>query len=301
MASTLNITTNFVGEVAGGYIAEMIKESNTLSQNLVTVLPNVVSPQFIRKIETADGFVDYACGWTPAGSVTLSEKELVPKKIKEDREFCKEDFRQLWTAQEMGFSAHNDKGLPATEQAAILADMGNRLALKLDREIWNGDGTDGKLNGFIPAFVADPDVIDVVGAVVTSANVEDELNKFLDAITDEMDQEESLVRGVSTNVLRAVKKLYGSQARTNGTFLNPNEAEFNGYTLTEIKGLPANTMVAYSKSNLFFATGLLSDLNDIRIKDMDEHDFSGQVRTKIVLTGGVQYAYGGEVVLYKTA
>jgi hypothetical protein len=298
MASTLNITTNYVGEVAGGYIAEMIKEANTISENLVTVLPNIVSPQFIRKVETASGFVDYACGWTPAGSVTLSEKELAPKKIKEDREFCKEDFRQLWTAQEMGFSAHNDNGLPATEQTAILADMGTRLARKLDQEIWNGDGSDGSLAGFIPAFLLDADVIDVSGVAITSANVEAELVKFLDAITDEMDQEDSLVRGVSTNVLRAVKKLYGSQARTNGTFLNPSEAEFNGYTLTEIKGLPANTMVAYNKSNLFFGTGLLSDMNDIRIKDMDETDLSGQVRTKIVLTGGVQYAWGGEIVLY---
>ena len=72
--------------------------------------------------------------YPPAGSVTLSEKELAPKKIKKKIEsFVKEDFRQLWTAQEMGFSAHNDNGLPATEQTAILADMGTRLARKLDK------------------------------------------------------------------------------------------------------------------------------------------------------------------------
>ena len=60
-------------------------------------------------------------------------------------------------------------------------------------------------------------------------------------------------------------------------------------------------MVGYNKNNLFFGTGLLSDMNDIRIKDMDDVDFSGQVRTKVVLTGGVQYAWGGEVVLYKVS
>lgn len=300
MATTLDITTNYVGEVAGGYIAEMIKEANTISENLVTVLPNIVSPEFIRKVETEDGYTDYSCGFTPAGSVTLSEKQLVPKKIKEDREFCKEEFRQLWTAQEMGFSAHNDNGLPATEQTAILADMGKRLARKLDQEIWNGDGSDGKLAGFIPAFEADADVIDVAGSAIAATNVETELGKFIDAHTDEMLQAEAgHVFGVSTNVIRAIKRAYGTQARSNGTFLNPNEFDFEGYTLTEIKGLPASTMVGYNKNNLFFGTGLLADMNDVRIKDMDESLLTGQIRTKVVLTGGVQYAWGGEVVLYQ--
>ena len=35
MATTTNITTNFVGEVAGEYIAKMIQEANTISENLI--------------------------------------------------------------------------------------------------------------------------------------------------------------------------------------------------------------------------------------------------------------------------
>ena len=262
-------------------------------------MPYITSPQFVRKIETATGFVDYACGWAPDGSVTLSEKELAPKKIKWDWEFCKEDFRQLWTAAQMGFSAHNDN-LPATEQAAILADAGKRIARKVDVDIWEGDGATGNFAGLIPALLLDADVVDVaVPVAITSTNVVAELEKFIDAITDEVLQSSSLVIGVSTNVIRAIRKLYGSEGRTNGTFLNPNAAEFNGYTLTEIKALNANTMVSYDKSQVFFGTGLLSDHNEIRVKDMDESDLSGQVRMKVVLTGGVQYAYGGEIVLYR--
>lgn len=298
MATTLNITTNFVGEVAGQYIAQMIKEANTISENLVTVLPDVVSPQFVRKIETATGFVDYACGWTPAGSVTLQEKELAPKKIKWDSEFCKEDFRQLWTAQEMGFSAHNDN-LPATEEAAILADYGTRVARKVDEDIWQGDGLAGNFAGLIPAFVADGDVIDVGTPVaITSANVEVEVGKFLDAIPDALFGSDGFVYGVSTNVIRALKRAYGTQARSNGTFIDANEFDFEGTTLTEIKGLPASTMVGYNPKQVFFGTGLLSDLNEVRIKDMDESDLSGIVRMKLVMTGGVQYAWGGEIILY---
>ena len=299
MATTLNVTTNFVGEVAGEYIAEMIKEANTISENLVTVLPNVVSPQFIRKIETAAGFVDYSCGFTPAGSITLSEKELAPKKVKWDSELCKEDFRQLWTASQMGFSAHNDS-LPQTEQAAILADMGTRIARKVDVDIWEGDGATGNFNGLIPALLLDGDVIDVATPVaITAANVEAELGKFIDAIPDEVIGSAGLVMGVSTNVIRAIKRAYGTQARANGTFLKPSEFDFEGYTLTEIKGLNANTMVAYDKNQVFFGTGLTADFNEIRVKDMNDTDLSGTVRMKVVFTGGVQYAYGGEIVLYR--
>lgn len=299
MATTTNISTNYVGEVAGKYIAEMIKEANTISEKLVTVKPNVVSPQFVRKLETTDGFVDYACGWNPTGSVTLSERQLAPKKIKQDLDLCKEDFRQLWTSIEMGFSAHNDN-LPKTEQEAILLSLGKGVARKVDSDIWEGDGLEGNFAGLIPAFVADADVVDIATPVaITSANVEAELGRFLDGISDVLFGAEGMVYGVSTNVIRALRRAYGAQARANGTFLKPSEFDFEGTILTEIKGLNANTMVAYNKEQVFFGTGLLSDLNEIRIKDMDESDLSGIVRMKMVMTGGVQYAFGGEITLYR--
>jgi hypothetical protein len=300
MATVLNIDTNFIGEVAGEYVGKMIKEANTISEGLVTILPNIVSTTYLRKVESSEGFVDYVCGFQPNGSITLSEYAITPKKIKWEQELCKEDFRQLWTAQEMGFSAHNDT-LPATEQAAILAQMAKVVARKVDQDIWNGTlATTGDLGGLIPQLVADATVIDVVGAVITSANVEAELGKFVDAVPDEVIGAADLILGVSTNVLRALKKVQGSFARSNGTFSNPSEFDFNGYTLTEVKALPANIMVAYAKSNVTFITGLLADHNEIRIKDMDESDLSGQIRMKVVLTGAIGYAFGAEIVLYKT-
>jgi hypothetical protein len=299
MPTSLNITTNFVGEVAGDYIGKMIKEANTIEDGLVTVLPNIVSTTYLRKIETADSFVDYVCGFTPAGSITLSEKAITPKKVKWDSELCKEDFRQLWTASQMGFSAHNDS-LPQTEQAAILLQMAKVIARKVDVDIWEGNNATGRFNGLIPQLLADAAVIDVATPVaITAANVEAELGKFIDTIPDQVIGAADLVLGVSTNVLRALKKIQGSFARANGTFANPSEFDFNGYTLTEIKALNANTMVAYSKANVTFVTGLLADHNEIKIKDMDETDLSGNIRMKAVFTGAIGYAYGAEIVLYR--
>lgn len=299
MATTLDITTNYVGDVAGDYIGKMMKGSNTLSDNLVTVLPNIVSTTFLRKIETESGFVDYACGFVPSGAITLSEYSITPKKIMWPWELCKEDFRQLWTAKEMGFSAHNDS-LPATEQGAILLEIGKVLARKIDVDIWEGPGTTGTFLGLIPQLLLDATVLDVATpAAITSTNVEAELAKFIDTIPDEVIGADGLVLGVSTNVLRALKKVQGSFARSNGTFANPGEFDFNGYTLTEIKALSPNTMVGYVKSNVSFVTGLLADHNEIKIKDMDETDLTGTIRMKVVFTGAIGYAYGSEIVLYK--
>jgi hypothetical protein len=65
-----------------------------------------------------------------------------------------------------------------------------------------------------------------------------------------------------------------------------------------IGGLADNTFVAYERKNLNFGTGLLSDHNEIRIKDMDEVDLSGFVRFRMVYTAGVQYANSNEIVWY---
>ena len=108
MATTLTVSSNYAGRDAGEIIGKSFKEADTISRNLITVRPDIDYQISLRLIEYADGRQDYACGWTPSGSVTLSEKILAPKKIKNEIELCKEDLRQIWSSATMGFSAHND-------------------------------------------------------------------------------------------------------------------------------------------------------------------------------------------------
>lgn len=74
-------------------------------------------------------------------------------------------------------------------------------------DIWSGDDSTGHFNGLIPQLLLDATVIDVATPVaITSANVEAELAKFIDAVPDAVIGASDLVLGVSTNVLRALKK-----------------------------------------------------------------------------------------------
>jgi hypothetical protein len=45
-------------------------------------------------------------------------------------------------------------------------------------------------------------------------------------------------------------------------------------------------------------TGLEADLNNVTVKDMDESDLSGTIRTKVVLEIGVGFSFVDEIVFY---
>lgn len=297
MATVVNVNSNFQGVPAGEIIGAIFKKANTISERLINVIPNVVGSGFLRKTNVTDGLADYSCGFTPSGQVDLTEVEVTPKKLKVNIEICKETFRSRWSAAQMGFSAWNDE-IPADEKEAIMLELAQAISAKIENYIWTGvAATNGQFGGLIPQMVADATVVDVVGATVTASNVIAELGKALDAQSDEVIDREDFVFGVSRNVHRAYVRAMGATVAN----YQGDTAEFEGFKLSVINGLPANTMVLYPSNNVSFLTGLESDTQEVRILDMDEHDLSGTIRVAMVFTAGVGYADGSDIVLYKKA
>ncbi|OED37185.1 hypothetical protein AB832_05225 [Flavobacteriaceae bacterium (ex Bugula neritina AB1)] len=303
MATTVTVNSNYNGTVAGEIIGKAFKEADTLRLGLVNVLPDIDFKVSIRKIEYANGRQDYACGFTPQGAVTLSEVVLEPKKIKNEFEICKEDLRQIWSSATMGFSAHNDR-MPTDVEEALLTEVLSDTAEATDSDIWSGDATNGgEFDGFIPLFEADANVIKAnngivsAGAAITEVNVEAELKKVLAAVPTALRRKDLNVI-VSPDVFQAYWFYLVSKGIANDGNTDEKRVGFGKYMLTEVNGLPDNTIVVYETRNLNFGTGLLADHNEIRIKDMDESDLSGQVRYKMVYTAGVQYVRPEEIVYY---
>lgn len=306
MATTLTVSSNYAGKDAGGYIGKAFKEADTIAKRFVTVLPDIDFQVSIKKISYADGRVDYACGFAPTGSVTLSEKLLTPKKIKNEQEICKEDLRQIWSSATMGFSAHNDN-MPADVESALIAEILMDTAEATDADIWQGDATNsGEFDGFIKLFDADAAVIKAgngitsLAGAVTKANVISEVEKVLEAVPIALRRKPDLKFLVSPDI-----HLFYAQAQVAAGISNGNGGQvldlFYGNVKLEVcNGLPANTFVVAQAKNLLFGTGLMSDHNELRIKDMDESDLSGQVRYKMVYTAGVQYYNSEEIVWYLT-
>lgn len=301
MSTTVSVNSNYNGEVAGEIIGKAFKEADTIAKGLVTVLPNIAVKTSIRKIDYGNGRTDFSCGFTPNGSVTLEEVVLEPKKIKNEAEICKEDFRNVWDTATMGFSAHNDN-MPVDEEQALLTEILADTAEATDADIWTGLASDdGHFDGFIPLWLNDSDVIDVDNPqTIDKDNVLDAIEATLAAVPVALRRKTDLVFAVSPDVALFYTQALVSSGINNGLGGGDMALQYGSYKIEVINGLPDSTLVVYQKKNLYFGTGLLADHNEVRIKDMDETDLSGTVRYKMVYTAGVQYVRGSEIVLYTT-
>lgn len=294
MATTQTINSAFNGALAGEIFVQAFKKADTIGQGAITVLPNVIGSGYLPKLGYSAGLAAYSCGFDPTGTVTYTDKEVATKKYEIKHELCKDEFHQTFQAQQAGlFGAANE--IPATITDAILLAMVNNMGALVDTQIWQGTGITGSFAGLLPQFVADGDVIDIVGTASTVANVQAALSAVYLAIPEEIVGESDVIIAVSPNVARNYKLSQVNNYMV-GTPVGDKTLDYIGVPVVSIAGLPSNTILAYRVKNLGFLTGLEADLNNVSIKDMDESDLSGNIRTKIVFSAGVGYSFGNEIV-----
>lgn len=303
MATTNTVNSNYVGKEAGAIIGAAFKEADTLRLGLLTEMTNVNYKVNLKKIRYTDGTTNYSCGFTPQGAVVLSENFIEPKKVMNPFQICKEDFRQTWSEDKLGASASNPNA-PADIMEAMQLEVLSSQAEKVDSEIWTGlNAAEGQIgDGLLVQFAADDNIIKdgngltAPGAASTEANVEAHLKLALNAVPVEL-RRKDLIVAVSSNVYQNyIFYLISKGIAWNGT-TEDKQAKFGKYTLTEVNGLPDNTIVIFEKKNVVFATGSMADFNELTIVDEDEIGLlTGQVRGKLVYNAGVGYYNPEEIV-----
>jgi hypothetical protein len=294
MSTNATINSQFNGALAGELFVQAFKAADTINQNAITVLPNVIGSGYLPKLSYSAALAPYSCGFDATGAVTYTDKEVATKKYEIKHELCKDEFHQTFYAQQAGlFGAANE--IPATIQDGILLAMTQNMGALVDTQIWTGTGVTGSFSGLLAQFVGDADVIDVVGTASTSANVQAELAKVYTAIPEEVLNETDLIIAVSPNVARNYKLSQVNNYMV-GSPVGDKTLDYIGLPVVSIAGLPSNTILAYRVKNVAFLTGLEADLNNVSVKDMDESDLSGNIRTKIVFSAGVGYSFGNQIV-----
>jgi hypothetical protein len=305
LATTTNITSTYAGQWANKYVSIALLSGKTLDNGGVTIMPNIDYKYVIQKGAFDANFIKNAgCDFADTGQLDLTERVLTLEEFQINSEFCKKDFSQTWQAAEMGYSVLGEN-LPASFQEFIVSQFAAKVADKYEQVIWSGtNATAGQFDGFCTLFAADADVIDVAGAGAMSASIViSELQKVVAAIPDAIYDKDDLYVYVNTDTLRFYIQALGVTASGAGVD-NKGTLWYNGVPLTidgvklfHAPGIPTDQVVAAQASNLYFGTGVLSDLNEIKIIDMADIDGSQNVRFIMRWKAGIQYGLGSEVVL----
>ena len=310
MPTTTSITTTYSGEFAGQYISAALLSAPTIENGGIEVKTNIKYKEVIKKIATDDLLKNATCDFEPTSTVTLTERIIQPEEFQVNLSLCKKDFRSDWESLSMGIGAFDQ--LPTNFADFLIGHVAAKVAQANEINIWRGaNATAGQFDGFVPLMTADATVVDVVGTTIDAANVIAEMGKAVDAIPAALYGKEDLYLYVSQNVARAYVRALGGFAASglgaNGTnalgtqWYNNGSLSFDGVKIFVANGLAANYMVAAEKSNLYFGTSLLSDLQEIKVLDMSEIDGSQNVRIVMRLLAGVQYGIGSDIVLYTPA
>ena len=208
----------------------------------------------------------------------------------------------------MGYSAFDN--LPSSFQEYLIEYVAGKVAQKNEQNIWAGAEAEGSFDGFSTLLAADNAKVAVVGTAVDASNVIAELGKVVDAIPSELYGRDDLHIYVAQNVFRAYKRSLGgfgangvgaAGVMAQGNNQDINVLFFDGVKIFMANGLPSNKMIATTKDNLHFGTGLLSDSQEVKVLDMADLDGSQNVRVIMRFTAGVQYGVASDIVTYGIA
>jgi hypothetical protein len=309
MATTTSITTSYSGEFAGKYIAAALLSAPTLEKGGMTIHPNVKYKQVIQKVATDDIIKNATCDFDATSTVTLTEKVLNPEEFQVNLQLCKKDFHSTWQAAEMGYGAFDV--MPKSFSDFLIAHVAEKVASAMESTIWTGvNATAGQFAGLSTQIALDaalPAAQEVTGTTVTAANVITELGKLVDAIPARLYGQPDLKLYVSQNIYKAYVRALGGFASggvgsngydNKGTNQALGELMFDGVPVFMANGLAANTAWATPTSNLHFATGLLNDMNEVKVLDTSETLGDQNVRVIMRFTADAKYGFAEDCVVY---
>jgi hypothetical protein len=293
-----NINAVYVGEEAAGFISASLLSGETLGKGNITVLPNVSYKVNLKSFDlSTSNVVDASCDFQAAGDVNYTEKALTPGNYQLNQKLCKKDWLATFAGASMNVGV--DGTLPGSFSEYVISHAGALVGQEVEKSIWAGaSGTTGQFDGFQALLLADAGVIDVAAATLSASNIVAELGKVRDAIPSSVYGKEDLAIYMGTAAFRFYISAQAALGYLNQYHAGVTEANFEGIKLIWCPGMDDDKMVAARKSNLFFATDLVSDMAEVKLLDQGNVDGSDNVHVVMRYNAGVGYATSGDIVYY---
>ena len=297
----LSTTSNYAGKAAGFYISAALRQAN--SMEFLTMIENIKFKSNIQKMATANMIKDASCDFSEAGTLTMTETQLIPKNLQINTDLCKTTLLDSWEAAQMRAGAGAPP--PASFDDYVISYLGEVIANGTEASIWTGnDATAGEFTGFVGGgvghLVTDATVVDVAktGATFDTSNIITNLTATVAAVPTAVYTKDDLHIYMSPKSYRLYISKISELGYVNAYSMNGDyDAVFEGIKLAVCNGMKDNVLVAAERSNLFFGTDLLSDQTRIQMLDMANLDGSDNIRVVARYSGGTQVGIGADVVL----
>jgi hypothetical protein len=228
-------------------------------------------------------------------------------------QLCKSQFHNTWQGIEQGFSSFDV--LPKSFADYLIAHVASQVASANEVSLWQGSSAvSGEFDGLFSTALVDPLLPPaqlINNVAITPANVIAQLALVEAQIPATLYGKSDLKIYVSQNVAKAYVSALGgfgalgtnSQANAGvnsmGTMWYTNGAlSYSGIPIFMANGLPNDSMMATTTSNLYFGCSLLSDTQEVRVIDMSDIDGSQNVRVIMRMAAGATYGVIEDIVVY---
>lgn len=297
MATT--VTSNYDGDAIKGYLHAAMLQSDSLGKGLVTVFENVKYKKAMKLISGANIIQGDGCDFDAQGDLTLTERYLQPVRLKVNAKACLTDFVDSYAALDMGASASDNWSSEVMD--AIVKEYSQMIGQSLEQMLWTGVAGANSFDGFETLLATGTAAHGLTEEAIDDANVLAKLKGIVNAIPQALLGKEDLTIFVAMNVLMAYRNALGGFGVAGyAPNADINLTSFNGIKVVGVQGMAADSIIAAQKANLAFGTGLVSDMNDIRILDQRDIDGSDNVHFVAKFSGSCQVARPTEVVYYNS-
>lgn len=298
------VNQTFTGRAAGFYLSAALQDS--VSLDYMTMLENVKYKMNLQTMAAANVVRDATCDFTDHGTLNLNEAVLEVEPFQINLDLCKKNLLSSWEALTMRPGAGGAPAPAFTDY--VISYMAQNVASQVEKCIWTGNtANNGEFTGFITGGVGlllnaqDATVNQVAASATpfTNGNIIANLETAYEAISDAVFGKDDLYIYMSPTSYQMY--ISASTALTSFPFANMNDdfvKVFNGVKLAVCNGMGDDELVVAQKSNLFFGTDLISDVDgaSIKVLDMASLDGSDNLRLVCRYNAGVKQGIGADII-----
>jgi len=291
-------------------IKKSILEGRTIQY--ITVQPDIKSTASINIMDSTLSLQAGSCGFTDAGSTSLTQRDLSVCPLKVNESICLDTLESYYTQAMMQPGSYNED-IPFEQLYA--EDKAEKIAAAIEDNVWKGNSPDftgqtacdGFLNVFENTAASGSTVAgnSSSATAITAANVIGLVDDVAAAIPTDIIDSDDLVLFMGYDTYR----LWATALR-NANLFHYDGAENQGDNFSQmipgtnirviaVRGLNGtDRMFASRASNFYFGTDLLNDWENFSIfYSMDNQEVRFVAKFKI----GVNVAFPGFVVAFKLA